>query len=328
MEREPRGRRVATLLAQIDAGLESLKGPEGSLMQQRASQKRLAYAPWSRSCFSRRLATFWAFPCHNLHSPVNAVAWAKRGWVCAGRTSLYCEGCQRKLELDVCGMEKSVEKEESGVYLSRTIDSDLKLSLNSYLDFSLIEKGHAEGCSWRRRACDESIMKLPLSDRYKALEAYNARVQALRTIHTQHPLPLLNLPLELQQKVENMELKEDFDKVEKLSLFGWTSVIVDSVPLLTCMACHRRIGLWAFESSQKETFDVVHEHRDYCPWINSQSQVSLIPGWKLLNQWINYDTKKEETSTDNHKNSLDVRLDHLREIFGLKTVSIGSKSSI
>lgn len=170
-------------------------------------------------------------------------------------------------------------------------------------------------------------MKLPLLDRQGALKAHSARIERLRTIHTQYPLPSLRLPEEVTLDPEKMLYveREDFGKAEKLSLFGWTCIVIDSVQLLACMACHRRIGLWGFKSGEEGLFDVIREHRDYCPWVNSVSQVSPVPGWKLLTRWLDYEMKKKDLDSGDTRDLLNVRLNRLRNIFGLKTVSLESK---
>ncbi|KAG5519467.1 hypothetical protein PMAC_002094 [Pneumocystis sp. 'macacae'] len=267
MERGARRRRTAALAA-LDTALA--RSTDTPLMLQAAAHKRPAYAPWSRTDFSRRLATFWAFPWHCTDSPLCAVAWAGRGWVCVDRTVVCCELCRRRHDL--------THRPASPGYTAATAEQAL-LRLSA----ALACDGHADSCPWRRRACDsrphsqhayltDSIMRLPLADRQAALAAHCARTELLST--TDHALPALLLPADTDCAQS---------AAERLSLFGWTRVTVDSVELLACTACHRRTGLWA---AGERVFDVVHEHRDYCPWVSAASQAADAPGWRLLAQWV------------------------------------------
>ncbi|KAG5438495.1 hypothetical protein PCANB_002599 [Pneumocystis canis] len=276
--------------------LALLDESKDSLIQKTMHHKKIVYAPWSRYHFSQRLATFWLFPCHNLNSPLNAVAWAKRGWKCMDRVKLQCELCHRQLQL------MDINESPEIVFQNELINDTFILGI----DVSLIETGHAEGCSWRRRSCDASIMKLPLADRLTSIKAYNERLNALNAIK--------QLPKVLKTP-QNLE-KSSLMRTEILSLFGWTCMTIDTIMLLVCTACHRRIGLWGFEEETENAFDVISEHRDYCPWINSTSQASIEPGWKLLNRWLGFTTENVIM-----QDALDVRLDRLRSVFGLKTIS-------
>lgn len=97
-------------------------------------------------------------------------------------------------------------------------------------------------------------------------------------------------------------------KALTLALFGWQAEPSPIHGIATCSACFRRLGLWLFKPSRESTssamsrLDVVVEHRDYCPWVNAESQ-SLTPihnydqtprssisdeaGWVVLVRMIN-----------------------------------------
>jgi len=76
-----------------------------------------------------------------------------------------------------------------------------------------------------------------------------------------------------------------------LALFGWANEEPSIPTLLTCSACFRRLGLWLFKHPMGGStgggdamvcrLDVIGEHRDYCPWVNKESQ-GREPGWKTL----------------------------------------------
>lgn len=271
--------------------LASLDDPSNSssLMLQTIENKKNIYAPWSRSHFSKRLATFWSFPYHNIDSPLNAVAWAKRGWQCIGQTIIQCELCQRQIDL------KIEEKDES-----------LHLKVLETIAMQ-IEIAHADHCCWRKKSCDGMIMKLPLSDGRMSVEAFMERIKKLNELKGGIP-----------EKLELPEgIREDLVKTreERLSMFGWSGLNLNGVLLLVCTACHRRIGEWHFELQKETKFNVIFEHRNYCPWVNSSSQASEEPGWKILYKWLLHLSKSNTFDTND---SLNLRLDRLRTLLDLK----------
>ena len=84
-----------------------------------------------------------------------------------------------------------------------------------------------------------------------------------------------------------------------LALFGWQAEEDHVIGLATCTACFRRLGLWLFKPSSSSPsqssmhrLDVVGEHRDYCPWVNTLSQngttsqrtssLDGLAGWQTL----------------------------------------------
>lgn len=266
----------------LNALLVALDKTDNSLISQTAENKKISYAPWSRQHFSKRLATFWSFPFHAIQSPVNAVAWAKHGWVCAGQTALRCELCHRQVNLGTADVDEA-----------------------AHVSTALMETAHAEGCCWRKKSCDQSIMKLPLADQKAAWKAFNERIQLLENADC---LPTtLKWPNQIEDWIEN--------KAKILSLFGWTCEKIDGLTLLVCTACHRRIGHWSFKSEEKDVFDVISEHRDYCPWINPESQSSTEPGWEILYRLLLRMSKSETLMTSD---AFDARLDRLRENLALK----------
>ncbi|KTW25770.1 hypothetical protein T552_03383 [Pneumocystis carinii B80] len=254
-----------------------------SLIIKRMDKKNPIYAPWSRKEFSKRLSTFWSFPWHSIELPFNAVVCAKNGWICMGQMKIKCQLCKQEMELKT------------------EIKTEIRDELNQ------VKMGHKENCCWRKKSCDESIMKLPLSDGKRAIEGFNERTKKLDIFK--------GVPKKLKVPID---MKKDLVKknTEILSIFGWNGIEIDGIGLLVCGACHRRVGSWYFESEgEEEGFDVVFEHRNYCPWVNSKSQISVEPGWKILYGWL---LRLVEPKLLETKESLDVRLQRLREALGLK----------
>lgn len=101
-----------------------------------------------------------------------------------------------------------------------------------------------------------------------------------------------------------------------LAVFGWEAESGHIKGLVTCNACFRRLGLWLFlgqprlssppvnpvseeETASVMSLNVVNEHREYCPWVNAESQNGNAvarkpvsgsqgkPGWQLLLKVLN-----------------------------------------
>ena len=88
-----------------------------------------------------------------------------------------------------------------------------------------------------------------------------------------------------------------------MAIFGWQGHkherLGPQAGSVSCQACFRVLGLWLFRSKEvNETgeevigaavscLDVVKEHREYCPWQNSESQTgaassTAMAGWEVV----------------------------------------------
>lgn len=140
-----------------------------------------------------------------------------------------------------------------------------------------------------------SIYHIPLAKPSVSVPPFIARYKSLQPILDSIP-ENLSSPLEsvppLPETSEDPPL-ESHDKAIVLALFGWECED-QSIPLLTCSACFRRLGLWLFthrstgdnaedddDDCVVSRLDVRGEHRDYCPWVSAQSQGGE-EGWKTL----------------------------------------------
>ena len=119
-------------------------------------------------------------------------------------------------------------------------------------------------------------------------------------------LPPTFLPSSVETSVsETPSLPENTNRTAlTLALFGWHAETGHIDGLATCSACFRRLGLWLFkqkfntargeeDDSVMSCLDVVGEHREYCPWVNANSQnggstqrsggnPAPIAGWETL----------------------------------------------
>jgi len=114
------------------------------------------YAPWDRSQFLERLATFRSVSNWNVKpEAINEVAWAKRGWACVGahknrvRCSAACGGeIVVKIEFDYSGRDD----DEDDSSLMDNEEEKTELLVKKYEE--LIVEGHEADCLWRKRGCD------------------------------------------------------------------------------------------------------------------------------------------------------------------------------
>ena len=177
--------------------------------------------------------------------------------------------------------------------------------------------------------CIATIYRLPLTHPPSSLDSLLYRYQSLSAMALELPSTVLSpeqvdVPalskvfvamlrskgayVETENASQQQNLEEINDQAFALALFGWQAEEEHITGLATCNACFRRLGLWLYKTrpSSKEGgdevaimsgLDVVSEHREYCPWINSTSQnggrvtkdsdtAALTPsaGWETLVQ--------------------------------------------
>lgn len=99
----------------------------------------------------------------------------------------------------------------------------------------------------------------------------------------QHPLDDLTysrvcaLGLHFQQQRQEIGKPMDTDTVYTaylLSLFGW-QLLSDTVPGIQCDLCCSKKGFHQIEQGGK--LDIMKEHKDYCPWVNSETADAYSP---------------------------------------------------
>lgn len=256
------------------------------------------YCPGDRDELIRRLATFqelteWT----PKPDKVNEIEWAKRGWVCHGKERVQCTLCHK--ELVVRTSKEQVDGKEVTVKLGSDIEEAL---VKRFVD--LIVDAHQEDCLWRKRGCDDSLLRLPLASPPAALAALRQRYDELCARQSFLPyLFNLRLPANLDLQATKSQLSPTFfteppppstsptapnDVAVALALAGWQGLMnprVGPVPnSATCATCLRRLGLWMFKSKEVDDagnilvpapmdyLDPVREHRFFCPWRNATVQ--------------------------------------------------------
>ncbi|KAF4959973.1 hypothetical protein FGADI_1247 [Fusarium gaditjirri] len=242
------------------------------------------YAPTDRGDLLKRLGTFqditdWT----PKPDKVNEIEWAKRGWVC------HVVKLNRKV----------VDGKEVPVLVASEIEDAL---VDKYAD--LIVTSHQEGCLWRKRGCDDSLLRLSLTNATTSLAALRERYDELLARKSFLPYEFnLRLPDELNLDDVVSHLPNDFftkplptkeaegqpNRVAlSLALMGWqglNNARIGAVPnSASCHTCLRRLGLWMFKSKEvgennevlvpapMDFLDPAREHRFFCPWANSETQ--------------------------------------------------------
>ncbi|KAM0415832.1 hypothetical protein ACHAPT_013192 [Fusarium lateritium] len=270
------------------------RDPLGSLKDSPAK-----YSPSDRTELLRRLATFQEITDWTPKpDKVNEVEWAKRGWVCHGKETVRCLLCHRELVVKL--NRKVVDGKEIAVLVASEIEEAL---VDKYAD--LIVTSHQEDCLWRKRGCDDSLLRLSLANTSSSLKSLRERYDELLSRKSFLPYEFnLRLPDELKLDEIPAQLPIDFftrpaaANVEvgtrpnrvalALALMGWQGLDnprIGAVPnSASCHTCLRRLGLWMFKSKEvaddgevlvpapMDFLDPVREHRFFCPWSNPGTQ--------------------------------------------------------
>ncbi|KAH7312154.1 C3HC zinc finger-like-domain-containing protein [Stachybotrys elegans] len=260
------------------------------------------YCPGDRDELLRRLATFQEITDWTPKPDrVNEVEWAKMGWVCQGKERVRCVLCSRELLVKLNRKELDDGKEVT-VLVASEIEEAL---VDKYVE--LMTTAHQEDCLWRRKGCDDSLLRLSLANAKQAMEALRQRYDELCTRKSFLPYEFnLRLPNGLDVDSVLQKLPPDFftksapgkdssssaEPINRvalaLALLGWqglTNARIGAVPnSASCHTCLRRLGLWMFKSKEVDDsgqvlvpapmdyLDPIREHRFFCPWKNPEAQ--------------------------------------------------------
>ncbi|KAI9869630.1 MAG: hypothetical protein M1830_005272, partial [Pleopsidium flavum] len=168
------------------------------------------FVPLDRGQFLARLKTFrhvdkWT----SKPARVNEVQWAKRGWSCVGKERVGCVGgCGKELVIKLERMEEDT-KEATENELEY---DDWSASVNEQLVeryAEMIVTAHDDYCLWRKRGCDATIFRLPLSHPATALSALRQRYASLSVMASDLPSSL-STPSTVDTSSITEELGTDF----------------------------------------------------------------------------------------------------------------------
>ncbi|KAK2592017.1 hypothetical protein QQS21_010288 [Conoideocrella luteorostrata] len=268
------------------------------------------YSPGDRDELLKRLATFQEITDWTPKpDKVNEIEWAKRGWICQGKEKVRCVLCHKELVV------KLNRKESDGKEVSVLVSSEIAEALiDKYAD--LIVSSHQQDCLWRKRGCDDLLLRISFSNASVTLAALRQRYDELCSRSPFLPYEF-NLRLPDDAKIDDVlsHLPPDFftapppvvdksgavttDKPPNraalaLALTGWqglTNSRIGAVPnSASCHTCLRRLGLWMFKSKEVDDqgqviipapmdhLDPLREHRFFCPWKNAQAQSRGVAG--------------------------------------------------
>ncbi|ORY61388.1 C3HC zinc finger-like-domain-containing protein [Pseudomassariella vexata] len=257
------------------------------------------YCPGDRDQLIRRLGTFqelteWT----PKPDKVNEIEWAKRGWVCQGKERVRCTLCSKELVV------KTSKRNVDGKEVPVTVGSDFEQALVKKFAELMVE-AHEDDCPWRRRGCDDSLLRLVLTSPSTALPSLRQRYDELCARPAFLPYQFnLRLPPSFSLQAVKAQLPPNFfteptpstsssatpnDVALALALTGWQGLNnprIGPVPnSAACATCLRRLGLWMFKSKEVDPetneilvpapmdhLDPVREHRFFCPWRNAGAQ--------------------------------------------------------
>ncbi len=258
------------------------------------------YCPGDRDELLKRLITFQELTDWTPKPDrVSEIEWAKRGWVCQGKERLRCTLCSKEIVVKL--NKKEVDGKEVPVLVSSEIEDAL---VDKYVE--LIVSSHQDDCLWRKKGCDDALLRLPLANPQTALARLRLRYDELCTRKDFLPYEFnLVLPHDLDMDAVLKNLPPTFftepppavltsssspNRVALiLAVMGWqglTNSRIGPVPnSASCHSCLRRLGLWMFKSKQVDLetntvlvpapmdhLDPAREHRFFCPWKNGSVQ--------------------------------------------------------
>ncbi|EXJ53932.1 hypothetical protein A1O7_09269 [Cladophialophora yegresii CBS 114405] len=248
------------------------------------------YLPSSRPAFLQRLETYryvtkWHVPSTD---PINAAAWAKRGWICVDTDTVACGACKERLYVDLSVDNEALRaKKQEGEAVNdedaaEDDEDDFAISSEVYDNIvrryqSMIVSAHAESCLWRKRGCDPSIQRIEgLLNTHLTLSGLRSRYDSLMSHPEEIPLveslPTTTLvdPDELDQFQSNTGETTNINAL-RLAICGWERKTED---VIECRHCFRSLGLWLYRGDAPaiSKLDAVENHLEYCPWRLAEAQ--------------------------------------------------------
>ena len=277
------------------------------------SQKTANYLPTSREAFLDRLETFRPVTKWHIASnePINAAAWAKRGWRCVGTDTVSCPSCGERLLVkideeddsttspaaqDVGGPTSQGDVEEDDSYMmAAEIHSGL---VAKYQD--MITTAHSDGCPWRRRGCVDSIQRIEgLLNAPTALLMLQDRYDGMTMTSPAPEIPCVQVESEDELCAAIIPLLDPkpLESAYLLAICGWQKAAQGGSDVVECRHCFRHLGLWLYRGDEPtmEKLDAVNSHLEYCPWRSSETQATeidlqgtkhMVPGWYLVAQTV------------------------------------------
>lgn len=172
-------------------------------------------------------------------------------------------------------------------------------------------------CPWRKRGCDDSIFKQPVYPITTTFQALKTRYDSLLPMAALLPAEsVFLLPPTYDLDALIAQLPHPFPATPSpdaplnrvallLALFGFTArpAHVPKLGSADCRVCFRTVGLWLYRPKTSKgadgevqraaamaQFNPLECHKEYCPWVNAESQNGGAAGgkpiWAVLGEAI------------------------------------------
>lgn len=220
-----------------------------------------------------RLSSF-SFLYHYLPRPLTALECAKHGWrdtrnvveeddhICV----LACSHCHNEMFVI------DVDLDKADPLKAPAIQSKYKAGLYSC---------HKEDCIWRHDQCSDKVYSLPIYSLSEGVDRFEGEAKKIIAAceKTETALPQIKHQLDDKtlSKIDYFATKNENPTKQTayiLSLYGWKSLNED-IPGVQCDLCFMRKAF--SQSEENESFDVLEEHKLYCPWINAKTAQAYTP---------------------------------------------------
>lgn len=270
------------------------------------NERSSTYRPLSLDMLLERLSTFSISTYSNkpesarLLSPLGMASNGWRHGEGQGRDEIVCVTCTATWKVEVSS-RSTTKEEQTSLWIEAEKD---------------VREKHKEWCPWKIRSCTPSLYRAPVRS---VLETRADLIKWASKLSSCLGFETIDIVSELKE-VTKKDLSSKFPDLPiaalTLAIFGWQVSGEESTPvdrcIVVCSMCARRAGLWTYRKGGKQ-FDVVREHKSYCPMINgevqsgnwidagrnglaSQSSASLLPAWQLRIQLLL--GNKDEQSKD------------------------------
>ncbi|MCO5589614.1 hypothetical protein L7F22_043582 [Adiantum nelumboides] len=260
------------------------------------NERSSTYRPFSLDMLLERLSTFSISTYSNkpdserLLSPLGM---ASNGWMHGEgqeRDEVICVTCAAAWKVDA-PLGSTSKEEQSTFWKDKEMD---------------VREKHEDWCPWRIRSCSPSLYKAPIRS---VLETRADVVKCASRLSACPGFDSVIVASDLKELNTN-DFAVKFPDLPItaliLAIFGWQISGEGSPPIdqciIACSMCARRAGLWAYTKDEKQ-FDVLKEHKSYCPIINGEVQngswmnarnvdlltsnkSQLLPAWQLRSQLL------------------------------------------
>ncbi|PWN35671.1 uncharacterized protein FA14DRAFT_160718 [Meira miltonrushii] len=298
------------------------------------NERSSTYRPFSLDMLLERLSTFSISTYSNkpdaarLLSPLGM---ASNGWIHGagqGRDEVSCVTCAAAWKVEAPSNSTSKE-EQATVWKEKEKD---------------VREKHEEWCPWRIRSCSPSLYKAPIRS------VLETRADVTKWASRLSACPGFESVM-IASDTKEVSTNDFADKFPDLpaaalilAIFGWQVSGEGSPPIdqciIACSMCARRAGLWAYTKDGKQ-FDVLREHKSYCPIINGEvqsgswmhagqadsltsSKSQLLPAWQLRLQLL---LGNKATSSDETPKQFDARNMRSSEILAKVNALLDGRTS-